>query len=150
VIFYDSDWNPTMDAQAMDRAHRIGQTRQVTIYRLICRSTIEERILQRAQQKFHIQNTVYAGGFKMMDVVNGSAGGSGELRAHELRSFLIDETGTCATSESNQNSQSSSSSSSSSSSTMALKRKESEKDAIADFAPRSALKDSSDLKRRKT
>ena len=35
VIFYDSDWNPTMDAQAQDRCHRIGQTRDVHIYRLI-------------------------------------------------------------------------------------------------------------------
>jgi len=34
VIFYDSDWNPTMDAQAQDRCHRIGQTRDVHIYRL--------------------------------------------------------------------------------------------------------------------
>lgn len=36
VIFYDSDWNPTMDAQAQDRCHRIGQTRDVHIYRLVC------------------------------------------------------------------------------------------------------------------
>lgn len=35
VIFYDSDWNPTMDAQAQDRCHRIGQTRDVHIYRLV-------------------------------------------------------------------------------------------------------------------
>jgi hypothetical protein len=51
VIFYDSDWNPAMDAQAMDRAHRIGQTRDVHIYRLICTSTIEENILLKARQK---------------------------------------------------------------------------------------------------
>lgn len=36
VIFYDSDWNPTMDAQAQDRCHRIGQTRDVHIYRWDC------------------------------------------------------------------------------------------------------------------
>lgn len=35
VIFYDTDWNPAMDRQAQDRCHRIGQTRNVTIYRLI-------------------------------------------------------------------------------------------------------------------
>ncbi|RMZ86182.1 hypothetical protein DV737_g280, partial [Chaetothyriales sp. CBS 132003] len=51
VIFYDSDWNPTIDSQAMDRAHRLGQTRQVTVYRLITRGTIEERIRKRAMQK---------------------------------------------------------------------------------------------------
>eukprot|EP00698_Gefionella_okellyi_P008784 TRINITY_DN2197_c0_g1_i2.p1 TRINITY_DN2197_c0_g1~~TRINITY_DN2197_c0_g1_i2.p1 ORF type:complete len:1221 (-),score=221.20 TRINITY_DN2197_c0_g1_i2:447-4109(-) len=51
VIFYDSDWNPTMDAQAMDRAHRLGQTKQVTVYRLVTKHTIEEHILKRAKQK---------------------------------------------------------------------------------------------------
>ena len=51
VIFYDSDWNPTVDSQAMDRAHRLGQTKQVTVYRMITRNSIEERILLRAKQK---------------------------------------------------------------------------------------------------
>ncbi|XP_063676027.1 helicase SRCAP-like isoform X3 [Bolinopsis microptera] len=51
VIFYDSDWNPTMDAQAQDRCHRIGQTRDVHIYRLISSCTIEENILKKANQK---------------------------------------------------------------------------------------------------
>uniref|UniRef100_A0A1I7U8T0 Helicase domino n=1 Tax=Caenorhabditis tropicalis TaxID=1561998 RepID=A0A1I7U8T0_9PELO len=51
VIFYDSDWNPTMDAQAQDRCHRIGQTRNVSIYRLISERTIEENILRKATQK---------------------------------------------------------------------------------------------------
>uniref|UniRef100_A0A0N4Z1Y8 Helicase ATP-binding domain-containing protein n=1 Tax=Parastrongyloides trichosuri TaxID=131310 RepID=A0A0N4Z1Y8_PARTI len=51
VIFYDSDWNPTMDAQAQDRCHRIGQTKDVTIYRLISECTIEETILERAMMK---------------------------------------------------------------------------------------------------
>ena len=60
-----SDWNPSCDEQAMDRVHRIGQTRQVTVYRLVCSNTVEERILIRAQQKHVLQHTVYAGGFKM-------------------------------------------------------------------------------------
>ena len=51
VIFFDSDWNPAMDAQAQDRAHRIGQTRDVHIYRLITEHTIEENILMKAKQK---------------------------------------------------------------------------------------------------
>ena len=54
VIFYDSDWNPSMDAQAQDRAHRIGQTRDVHIYRLITEHTIEENILLKANQKRHL------------------------------------------------------------------------------------------------
>ncbi|CAI7638891.1 unnamed protein product [Penicillium palitans] len=62
VIFYDSDWNPTIDSQAMDRAHRLGQTRQVTVYRLITRGTIEERIRKRALQKEEVQRVVITGG----------------------------------------------------------------------------------------
>lgn len=57
VIFYDSDWNPTVDQQAMDRAHRLGQTKQVTVYRLICKGTIEERILQRAREKSEVSTS---------------------------------------------------------------------------------------------
>ncbi len=51
VVFYDHDWNPSNDAQAMDRAHRLGQTRQVTVYRLITKGTIDERIIQLARVK---------------------------------------------------------------------------------------------------
>ncbi|CAG8665196.1 15889_t:CDS:2, partial [Racocetra fulgida] len=53
---------------AMDRAHRLGQTKQVTVYRLITKGTIEERILQRAKQKDEIQKVVISGGeFKQVD-----------------------------------------------------------------------------------
>lgn len=62
VIFYDSDWNPTIDSQAMDRAHRLGQTRQVTVYRLITKGSIEERIRLRALQKEEVQRVVIQGG----------------------------------------------------------------------------------------
>ncbi|KAL6009950.1 hypothetical protein ACLOJK_000381 [Asimina triloba] len=62
VIFYESDWNPTLDLQAMDRAHRLGQTKEVTVYRLICKETIEEKILQRASQKNTVQQLVMTGG----------------------------------------------------------------------------------------
>ena len=41
-------------AQAMDRAHRLGQTRQVTVYRLVTKGSIEERILQRAKEKSEV------------------------------------------------------------------------------------------------
>lgn len=67
VIFYDSDWNPTIDSQAMDRAHRLGQTRQVTVYRLLVRGTIEERMRDRAKQKEHVQQVVMEG---KVDAVN--------------------------------------------------------------------------------
>jgi len=45
VIFAEHDWNPMKDLQAIDRAHRIGQTRQVCVYRLIMQDTLEEKIM---------------------------------------------------------------------------------------------------------
>lgn len=45
VVLFDSDFNPQIDLQAMDRAHRIGQTKTVYVYRLICKDTVEEKIL---------------------------------------------------------------------------------------------------------
>nr|CAB3266557.1 helicase SRCAP [Phallusia mammillata] len=62
VVFYDSDWNPTMDAQAQDRCHRIGQTRDVHIYRLISERTVEENILKKANQKRLLGNLAIEGG----------------------------------------------------------------------------------------
>lgn len=53
-IFYDSDWNPQADIQAMARCHRIGQTKPVTIYRLVTQDTIEERILSRTLKKLYL------------------------------------------------------------------------------------------------
>ncbi|KAK2960567.1 putative ISWI chromatin-remodeling complex ATPase CHR17 [Blattamonas nauphoetae] len=51
VVLYDTDFNPTIDRQAQDRAHRIGQTRPVRVFRLICKNTCEERVLQMAERK---------------------------------------------------------------------------------------------------
>lgn len=62
VIFYDSDWNPTMDAQAQDRCHRIGQTKDVHIYRLISKNTVEENILKKANQKRLLGDLTIDGG----------------------------------------------------------------------------------------
>ena len=47
VILYDSDWNPQVDLQAMDRAHRIGQHKSVNVYRLITENTVEEKVIER-------------------------------------------------------------------------------------------------------
>ncbi|KAK9720198.1 putative DNA helicase ino80 [Basidiobolus ranarum] len=82
VIFYDSDWNPTVDQQAMDRAHRLGQTRQVTVYRLITKGTIEEKILIRAKQKDEIQKVVISGGEFKQNV---------DFKAKEIVSLLLDD-----------------------------------------------------------
>lgn len=58
VILYDSDWNPQADLQAMDRAHRIGQTKQVVVYRFVTENAIEERVLERAAQKLRLDQLV--------------------------------------------------------------------------------------------
>ena len=95
VIFYDSDWNPTMDAQAQDRCHRIGQTRDVHIYRLVSERTVEENILKKANQKRLLGDIAIEGGnfttafFKkstISDLFDSSAGGGEEeLEEEEVK-----------------------------------------------------------------
>ncbi|KAJ2828045.1 TATA-binding protein-associated factor mot1, partial [Coemansia furcata] len=58
VIFVEHDYNPAMDMQAMDRAHRLGQTRVVNVYRLITRNTLEEKIMGLQAFKLHMANTI--------------------------------------------------------------------------------------------
>ncbi|GJN29461.1 hypothetical protein PR202_gb17687 [Eleusine coracana subsp. coracana] len=58
VIIYDSDWNPHADLQAMARAHRLGQTNKVMIYRLVSRGTIEERMMQLTKKKMILEHLV--------------------------------------------------------------------------------------------
>lgn len=62
VIIYDSDWNPHQDLQAQDRAHRIGQKKEVRIFRLVTEKSIEEHILARAREKLEIDKKVIQGG----------------------------------------------------------------------------------------
>ncbi|KAI1176179.1 SNF2 family N-terminal domain-containing protein [Nemania sp. FL0916] len=81
VIFYDQDWNPAMDKQCQDRCHRIGQTRDVHIYRLVSEHTIEANILRKASQKQMLDDIVIQeGGFttdyfnklSVRDVISGT------------------------------------------------------------------------------
>ena len=88
VIFYDSDWNPTIDSQAMDRAHRLGQTKQVTVYRMITRGTIEERIRRRALQKEEVQRVVIQGGAGATVDFNAR---SRENRTKDIAMWLADD-----------------------------------------------------------
>ncbi|TAQ88488.1 hypothetical protein B7494_g3200 [Chlorociboria aeruginascens] len=55
VIIFDSDWNPQADLQAMARAHRIGQKKPVSIYRLVSKETVEEEVLERARNKLMLE-----------------------------------------------------------------------------------------------
>ena len=58
VVLYDSDWNPQVDLQAQDRAHRIGQTKVVRIFRLCTENSVEERIIERAEMKLRLDALV--------------------------------------------------------------------------------------------
>ncbi|KAH0539140.1 hypothetical protein FGG08_004312 [Glutinoglossum americanum] len=58
VVLFDSDWNPQQDLQAQDRAHRIGQTRPVIVYRLATKGTVEQTLLEKADGKRRLEKLV--------------------------------------------------------------------------------------------
>ena len=62
VILYDSDWNPQADLQAIGRAHRIGQTKPVRVFRLMTSNSVEEVIVRRALRKLQLTQHVVGGG----------------------------------------------------------------------------------------
>ncbi|KAL9601814.1 MAG: hypothetical protein Q9219_002304 [cf. Caloplaca sp. 3 TL-2023] len=70
VIFYDLDWNPAMDKQCQDRCHRIGQTRDVHIYRFVSEHTIEANILRKANQKRMLDDVIIQEGEFTTDYFN--------------------------------------------------------------------------------
>ncbi|KAG8156732.1 hypothetical protein KVR01_013337 [Diaporthe batatas] len=88
VIFYDQDWNPAMDKQCQDRCHRIGQTRDVHIYRLVSEHTIEANILRKASQKQMLDDVVIQEGAFTTDYFNNR---HGELSVQEVAGGLMGE-----------------------------------------------------------
>jgi ATP-dependent DNA helicase len=91
VILFDSDWNPQQDLQAMDRAHRIGQTRPVIVYRLATRGTVEETLLLKADGKRKLEKLVIQKGkfkslFDGMDAKNKKLKGED---AEDLKGVLL-------------------------------------------------------------
>jgi ATP-dependent helicase STH1/SNF2 len=62
VILFDSDWNPHVDRQAQDRAHRIGQKKEVRVFRLVTFDSVEEDILERANEKLDVDNKIIQAG----------------------------------------------------------------------------------------
>ena len=58
VVHFDPWWNPAVEDQATDRAHRIGQTRVVTAYRFVAKGTIEEKIVELGSKKRELVNNV--------------------------------------------------------------------------------------------
>lgn len=78
VIHYDPWWNLAAQNQATDRAHRIGQKKKVTVYKLIARQTIEEKIQKLQETKKNLAD----------QVMNGEGGGLGDLSREELLELL--------------------------------------------------------------
>ncbi len=67
VFLLDPWWNPAVEAQAIDRAHRIGQTQQVFAYRLVARDTVEEKVLQLQAHKKRLADAILGGESGMLD-----------------------------------------------------------------------------------
>ncbi len=78
VVHFDPWWNPAVEAQATDRAHRIGQSRVVTSYKLICTGTVEEKVLQLQESKRAL----------LADVFEASDAASAKLSLADLKSLL--------------------------------------------------------------
>ncbi|KAL0953043.1 hypothetical protein HGRIS_007245 [Hohenbuehelia grisea] len=81
VIMCDSDWNPQNDLQAIARAHRIGQTKAVKVYRLICRGSVEDQMLDRIRRKLFLS-------LKVMGSDNLTSSEGPSLRSSELLDIL--------------------------------------------------------------
>lgn len=83
MIIFDSDWNPQMDLQAQDRAHRIGQTKPVVIYRFATENTVEQNLLDKAEGKRRLEKLIIQKGkFKSL---SGPAGRDEDLDAILLK-----------------------------------------------------------------
>ena len=91
VILFDSDWNPQQDLQAMDRAHRIGQTRPVVVYRLATKGTVEEALLAKAEGNRRLEKMVIQKG-KFKSLIDGEDSGGVPAKLgedDELRAFMF-------------------------------------------------------------
>lgn len=88
VVLYDSSYNPHVDLQAQDRAHRIGQTKQVHVYRIVAESSFEERVLLRARQKIMLDGLVICSGSDGNAVIDNDGDDVSDLSVQELWSML--------------------------------------------------------------
>lgn len=88
VVLYDSDWNPQCDLQAMDRCHRIGQTRPVLVYRLVTRGTVEQRMIEMAGAKRRLEKIIMQKGKFAKVGKDASKGAAASLSPQELLELL--------------------------------------------------------------
>ncbi|SGZ41566.1 related to TATA-binding protein-associated factor MOT1 [Hanseniaspora guilliermondii] len=102
VIFVEHDWNPMNDLQAMDRAHRLGQTKVVNVYRIITRGSLEEKIMSLQKFKMNIASTVVnqqnaglqsMGTDQLLDLFNNTDVESKIEEREEMKEDIVDETG---------------------------------------------------------
>ncbi|KAG9438989.1 hypothetical protein H6P81_019154 [Aristolochia fimbriata] len=98
VVIYDSDFNPHADIQAMNRAHRIGQSKRLLVYRLVVRASVEERILQLSKKKLMLDQLFVNKSGSQKEVEDILKWGTEELFSH-----LADGDGKDATNESSRN-----------------------------------------------
>eukprot|EP00915_Cephaloidophora_sp_WS-2016_P008591 GHVH01011845.1.p1 GENE.GHVH01011845.1~~GHVH01011845.1.p1 ORF type:complete len:1287 (+),score=255.32 GHVH01011845.1:78-3938(+) len=82
VILFDSDFNPQMDLQAQDRAHRLGQKKLVTVYRFITENTVEQKIVERAAKKLQMDSLIVQRGVTVNSKANSRNG-------DELKSMIL-------------------------------------------------------------
>ncbi|KAI8096416.1 SNF2 family N-terminal domain-containing protein [Halteromyces radiatus] len=87
-IIFDSDWNPQNDLQAQARCHRIGQTKPVQIYRLICRNTYEKDMFDRAGMKLGLDKAVMQRSNLESDGSTGNGPSKNELNKKEIEDLL--------------------------------------------------------------
>lgn len=86
VILFDSDWNPQQDLQAQDRAHRIGQTRPVIVYRFATKGTVEQMLLEKADSKRRLEKLVIQKGRFRNNAAGGGVGGADFAELQKLLS----------------------------------------------------------------
>ncbi len=86
-IIFDSDWNPHQDSQAMDRCHRIGQTRPVAVYRLLTANSVDMDMMEKQISKKKLDRMTIAGG----DFRKGGLRSKGELTTKTLENLLADD-----------------------------------------------------------
>lgn len=88
-IIYDSDWNPQNDLQAMARCHRIGQEKDVTIYRLVSKDTYEEHVFRTSSRKYGLDEAILGGiGAGTGKGLGSGTGGDPEADGHKIAQLL--------------------------------------------------------------
>ncbi len=86
-IIFDSDWNPHQDSQAMDRCHRIGQTRPVAVYRLLSVGTVDVEMMEKQISKNKLARMAISGG----DFRRAGQRTEGNFTVDKLDSLLADD-----------------------------------------------------------